>query len=97
MLSLESIGQAGQIAYIVFESRGSKPDRFLEYGGGHLPVLNELVNILWRKKIFMRLPIPLDFKNGFVDLRFDRNLDIDVSTNGCEAGEPVSLIIFPLG
>ena len=69
-------------------------DVSLEYSRIDIPSLHQLIDVLGGEKVFVSLPVPFDSENGFINLRFKRNLDLDVIPDRGHTGKTVSLIIF---
>jgi hypothetical protein len=91
------VGQTGQIASIIFWSRGIEQDILLKDGRIHFPTLNQLVDILGRKKIFLGGSISFQLEYRSIHLRFEGDLNLEISMNGGEAGEANSLLILLRG
>ncbi len=79
MLMGQSIEQSGQIAGIVFKGRGGELNVSFEDGRIDIPSLHQLVDVLGREEIFVGLPVSFELKNGFIDLGFDGDFDIEIA------------------
>ena len=97
MLSIQCIDQTGEVAHIVLESGRFELNISFKYGRIYIPAFNELVDILRREKIFVSFPIAFEGEDRFIDLGFNGDFDIDITSNRGQAGETIILDRIPIG
>jgi hypothetical protein len=86
VLTGQSVGQPGQIAHVITKGRGGELDIPFEDGRINFPTRDQLKNILGGEKILMDTPIPPDPEDRPIDLRFERDFDLDITPDRCQAG-----------